>query len=322
MNHRHIETFYWAARLGSFAQAAHRLNATQSAISMRIQELEMRIGVPLFDRSQRTARLTNQGVLLMPFAEEILLAAERFRQAAAAKEEVVGYIRLGVAEIVALTWLPELISVVRRTYPRLQLEIEVALSHVIEEKLDAGALDMAFAACEMPQSRFASTVLESIDFCWMCSPSVPEIPDTITPRSLSELPVVATSREWQFRGSTLNWITTNDVHFRNLTICNTFRTAADLAIAGLGLAYLPEGLYRQELEHGRLRRLRSDPKSAPLQIYSIRPITNGLPAHQLLEGTAEAVVAANGKGDARSGAETDPSVAHDDHNQSPSNQSI
>ncbi|WP_309085785.1 LysR family transcriptional regulator [Chelativorans sp.] len=296
MNHRHIETFYWAARLGSFAQAAHRLNATQSAISMRIQELEARIGIPLFDRSQRTARLTRQGALLMPYAEEIILAADKFLQAASAKEEVVAYIRLGVAEIVALTWLPKLIGLVRQNYPRLQLEIEVALSHVIEEKLDAGALDMAFAACEMPHSRFASFPIETVDFCWMCSPALSEIPEILTPGSLSELPVIATSREWQFRGSTLTWLTTNDVHFRNLTICNTFRTAADLAVAGLGLAYLPDQLYSGDLASGRLKRLRSDPKPLPLQIYSIRPLSGSVPAHQLLEKAAETVAAAHDGG--------------------------
>ncbi|NEI74486.1 LysR family transcriptional regulator [Rhizobium lusitanum] len=290
MNHRHILTFYWAARLGSFARAAHRLNATQSAVSMRIQELEAQIGAQLFDRTQRTARLTPQGVLLMPFAEEILLATERFREAAAAKEEVVGYIRLGVAEIVALTWLPRFIGLLRRLYPRLQLELEVALSHVIEEKLDSGSLDMAFAACELPQSRFSSSPLESVDFCWMCSPAVSEIPEVITPRSLSELPVIATSREWQFRGSTLSWLTSNDVHFRHLTICNTFRTAADLAVAGLGLAYLPEQLYRGDMVSGRLKRLRSDPQPVALQIYSIRPL-GGVPAHRLLENAAETVLA-------------------------------
>src|SRR5690606_32661969 len=157
-------------------------------------------GIQLFDRSQRTARLTPQGALLMPYAEEIILAADKFLQAASTGEEVVAYVRLGVAEIVALTWLPKLIRMIRQNYPRLQLEIEVALSHVIEEKLDAGTLDMAFAACEMPQSRFASSRIEAVDFSWMCSPAVPEIPEVVTPRSLSELPFIATSREWQFRG--------------------------------------------------------------------------------------------------------------------------
>ena len=41
----------------------------------------------------------------MPHAEEVLLAADRFKHAASDKEQVEGYVRLGVAEIVALTWL-------------------------------------------------------------------------------------------------------------------------------------------------------------------------------------------------------------------------
>jgi len=291
VNYRQVETFYWAARLGSFAQAAHRLNATQSAVSMRIQELEARLGVPLFDRSQRTARLTPQGALLMPHAEEVLFAADRFLHAASDKEDVVGYVRLGVAEIVALTWLPKLIRFVRQAYPRLQLELEVTLSHLIEEKLYAGTLDVAFAACEISQSRFASTPIDTVRFAWMCSPELQAVPEVLTPQSLAELPVIATSREWQFRGSTLTWLTANDIHFRNLTICNTFRTAASLAIAGLGLAYLPEQLYRDEIEAGRLRQLRSDPEPSPLQIYAIRPLRDATAAHLLLEKVAEGAVA-------------------------------
>ena len=290
MNLRQIETFYWAARLGSFAQAAQRLNATQSAVSMRIQELEARIGVPLFDRSQRTARLTPQGVLLMPHVEEVLLAADRFRHAASEKEDIVGYVRLGVAEIVALTWLPDFIRFVRQNYPRLQLEIEVTLSHLIEEKLYAGALDVAFAACEMSQSRFVSSAIDEVQFSWMCSPALPAIPEVLTPTALSELPVIATSREWQFRGSTLAWLTSNEVHFRNLTICNTFRTAASLAIAELGFAYLPERLYRSEIEAGRLRRLRSDPSPLPLTIYAVRSLNGSTPAHVMLEKAAETAI--------------------------------
>jgi DNA-binding transcriptional LysR family regulator len=94
----------------------------------------------------------------------------------------------------------------------------VALSHVIEEKLIANELDMAFAACEMSSSRFVSTPVELVDFVWVCSPDRRDVPDVLTPKNLGELPIIATSREWQFRGSTLAWLTANDVHFRDLTI--------------------------------------------------------------------------------------------------------
>ena len=228
----------------------------------------------------------------MPHAEEVLLAADRFKHAASDKEQVEGYVRLGVAEIVALTWLPRLIRFVRQSYPRLQLELEVALSHLIEEKLYAGTLDVAFAACEMSKSHFTSAPIEAVRFAWMCSPKMTTVPEVLTPQRLSELPVIATSREWQFRGSTLTWLTANDVHFRNLTICNTFRTAASLAMSGLGFAYLPEQHFRAELEASSLRRLRFDPDPSPLQIYAIRPLSDAIDAHLLLEKAAETAIAA------------------------------
>lgn len=291
VNQRQLQTFYWAARLGSFAQAAAHLNATQSAVSMRIQELEGRLGTALFDRSQRAARLTPRGALLLPLAEEVLLAAERFLDAtAASKSEITGYIRLGVAEVVAMTWLPELVQNVRTNYPGLQLEIEVALSQVIEEKLHKGSLDMAFAACEVAQSQFSSSDLEEVSFVWAASPSFKGLPDTLTPKLLSALPIIATSREWQFRGSTLSWLTANEVHFRNVTICNTLRTAGSLAAAGLGLAYLPESLYSDDFASGRLRPLSCNPGSPPLKILAICSLASSTPAQRVIEATAQQLV--------------------------------
>lgn len=288
LNQRQIETFYWAARLGSFASAAQHLHATQSAVSMRIQELEQRVGNPLFDRTQRVARLTAQGVALMPYAEEILMAADRFLEASKSdRSEVSGYVRLGVAEIVAMTWLPDLIGQIRRDHPALQVEIEVALSHIIEEKLFKGSLDMAFAACEVPSSQFSSIQIEEVPFSWAKSPTLEGVPDVLTPQTLAKLPIVATSREWEFRGSTLSWLTKNDVHFRNVTICNTFRTAGSLAKAGLGLAYLPSALYADAFSRGELIKVPCNPENAPLRIWSICPLSSNSLATRMLESVAK-----------------------------------
>ena len=113
MRLKQITTFYWAAKLGSFVKAAHHLNATQSAVSVRIQQLESRLGTTLFHRAQGAARLTSEGELLLPLAEEVIAATERLLNAARHKEPVEGYVKLGVAEVVALTWLPEFLDALR-----------------------------------------------------------------------------------------------------------------------------------------------------------------------------------------------------------------
>ncbi|MDJ1466125.1 LysR family transcriptional regulator [Nitratireductor sp. GZWM139] len=272
MNHRQLETFYWAARLGSFARASAHLNATQSAISTRIQELEAHLAVTLFDRTRRSARITAEGAALLPLVQEVLDAAERLEQAAGRQPQVAGYVRLGVTEIVALTWLPELLSELRSAYPAVQVEIEVSLSQHLERKLERGTLDLIFAASDMQPSEFVSRQLGMIQFVWVAGPGLDGLPDMLTPETIPFVPIIATSREWQFRGSTLTWLTSNEVRFRKVTICNTFRTAASLAIAGLGVAYVPEALYRAELESGSLRKIDCWPLNPPLNIFSIAPL--------------------------------------------------
>jgi DNA-binding transcriptional LysR family regulator len=68
MNRKQLETFETIVRLGSFAAAAAKLNATQSTVSARIQELEA-LGVQLFDRAQRKANLTTKGRELVSYAQ-------------------------------------------------------------------------------------------------------------------------------------------------------------------------------------------------------------------------------------------------------------
>ena len=294
MNLRHLETFVWAARLGSFAKAAQKLNATQSAVSMRIQEIEGRLNATLFDRSQRNAKLTPEGTRLLPYAEEVLLSHQRLIEAAAPDQhQIAGYVRLGVTENVAVTWLGSLIKMLKSDHPLIQTELEIGVSHALEEKLNARTLDMALAACELPASKFHSTPLQSIDFRWMCSPDLPGVPDILTPEALAQLPILSVTREWQARGSHLKWFMENKIHYRHVTICNTFRTTASMAIDCLGLAQLPVRLFQEEVRTGALRIVPTEPEIPPLQILSITPAGDNSAVFRAIESVALRAAAAH-----------------------------
>jgi DNA-binding transcriptional LysR family regulator len=271
LNFRQIETFYWAATLGSFVKAARHLNATQSAVSMRIQELESRLGLVLFDRSQRTATLTSQGRQLFPLAERFLENAAAIAGLSGAPAEIAGHVRLAVAEVVAMTWLPDFIKTVQQRFPKVQIEVQVALSYVIEERILHGAVDMAFAPCELSRTDFTHTSLGAPIFRWMCAPGLKSAPESISAQELADHPVIITSRETQFRGSTRDWIGRNLVRFVRPTICNTFTIAGRMAIAGLGIAFLPVDCYRDALARGELRVVHCTPEVEPLEHFVVRP---------------------------------------------------
>src|ERR687887_1726174 len=72
-----VRTFVAAADAGRFQEAAAELAVTQQAVSKRIAALERDLGVRLFTRTPRGARLTIDGQAFLPHARELLRVAER-----------------------------------------------------------------------------------------------------------------------------------------------------------------------------------------------------------------------------------------------------
>lgn len=77
---KQMEAMYWVVKLGGFLPAAQKLHATQSAVSKRVQELEALVDTPLFDRSLRTARLTDKGQEMYLMAQRLLDEREQLLQ--------------------------------------------------------------------------------------------------------------------------------------------------------------------------------------------------------------------------------------------------
>ena len=124
----HLETLIWIARLGTFAAAAERLNASQPTISVRMRELESQIGAKIFQRHGRNMALTIRGRELVKQAEALWANAEEFLLAPSAFALATGVVRIGSGEIAAATYLPTFVAELDRAFPTLNLEVEIDLT--------------------------------------------------------------------------------------------------------------------------------------------------------------------------------------------------
>jgi DNA-binding transcriptional LysR family regulator len=146
-----LETLCWIARLGSFTAAAERLNTTQPAISKRVKELEDAIGISLFQRQGRRMELTVQGRDLVQRAQPLLTRLEDvvvFHDNLSAAN---GVIRMGVGEIVAVTWFAELMTRLKRLMPGVHYELDVGLTVDMRHRLHR-PMRMSRRCCRHTQS--------------------------------------------------------------------------------------------------------------------------------------------------------------------------
>ncbi|MEY8216564.1 MAG: LysR family transcriptional regulator [Colwellia sp.] len=79
-----LKTFVVCAELGSFSAASRKLGKAQSVVSQAIANLEVDLGLSLFDRSTRKPTLTKQGVKLLAHAQATLIQSQELESAAMA----------------------------------------------------------------------------------------------------------------------------------------------------------------------------------------------------------------------------------------------
>ena len=279
MNLKQLETLYWAAKLGSFTAAAERLNSTQSTISMRIQDLELDFGVELFDRSRRTARVTAKGRELVKYVEQLLNLVAEIRQRLSAPETIPGTLRLGVAEMVSVTWLPALIQVLHDRYPKIVLELDEALTQDLVGRLRSGNLDLILAPGRMPEYDLNTRSLGTVEFLWMAAPNL-GVPDgRLNARDLQQWPIIALSRESYHHSRIEDWFRSGNAYYRHIYTCKSFGVASSLASAGLGVTLLPIECFQDQVDSGRLNIIETDPPMSPVEFTAtiamdgINPIT-------------------------------------------------
>lgn len=289
MTLKHLEALYWVWRLGSFTAASERLHSTQSAISMRIRDLEEALGQELFDRTARAARLTAKGQELVGYAERVMELMAEIKARIGDPTIVSGIVRVGVTEYVALTWLPDLVRELNARYPRVTLEMNVDLTLSLLEKLRGGEIDLALLPGPIAQPGLRNISLGLVEFAWMASPAL-KIPDrSLTPRDLDNWPILTLSKTSNLYAVLERWFEESGAVGRRTDTCNSLSVLASWTIAGLGIGYLPVAHFGRDIRAGRLRIVDVTPRLPDIEYVAALDLRHPQPLTQSVAELAVAV---------------------------------
>ena len=253
--------FLAVARERSFTKAAAKQGISQSALSHTIRALEERLGLRLLARTTRKVAPTAAGERLL---QAVGPEFEKIESALAALSELrgkpTGTIRITTNDhaIETILW-PKLVKFLPKyTEIKVELIVEQGLTDIIAEHYDAGVRFGEQVAKDMiavrigPDVRFAVVGAKSY-FAKRPGPKEPQ--DLIAHDCINvRLPTYGGLYAWDF-----------EKHNRNLKVrvegqlaFNTTSQMINAALAGFGLAYVPEDLVRPHLAKGRLKRVLED----------------------------------------------------------------
>jgi DNA-binding transcriptional LysR family regulator len=252
---KQLEAIYWIADLGSFAAAAAKLNTTQSAVSKRVQELEQHFNVELFDRSKRTARLTEKGAEILIHAKSLLEERDHFIERVSSSQVLIRHFRLGVTELTAMTWLPRLVGMIRSEYPRVSIEPDVELSATLFDRLMNDTVDLIIIPDVFNDSRCITVPLKAVENAWM---AVPDLYESDEPLSLADLSRFTMLVQGNRSGTGLvygRWLSTHGVSPSKTVNCESLVAQIGFTVSGLGVSYLPVPVTAQLIREGRLKRI-------------------------------------------------------------------
>ncbi len=136
-------TFLMVAETGSFIDAAHKLNITQSTVSARIKGLEELLGRPVFERSKTGADLTSAGEQFHKHALALVRVWQRAQLEVSLSDQHRDHLAVGAPHSLWQGFLLKSVSKLRKDAPDVAVSATAALPDVLTQRLIEGTLDLA-----------------------------------------------------------------------------------------------------------------------------------------------------------------------------------
>ena len=265
----HVFLFAEVVSAGSFARAAQRLGMPPNSVSRKIQRLETDLGARLIHRSTRKLTLTAAGRAFFdrcaPSIAELALAGRDWSDADPLSR---GLVRVAAPtdffDVFRLEWIAEFLAL----HPQLRMEF---LLDDAKTDLIAASIDVAFRAKHLVDALHVGHQLFETSFRLVASPAyvaargTPAKPSSLSthdclPQSNRPGPVV-----WQLKGPD----GASDVEVNGRFTVNAARVVLRAAVAGLGIALLPDSVTAPEIKAGRLVRVLPRYRREGADLYAV-----------------------------------------------------
>jgi len=261
-----LRTFVEVADAGGISPAALRLGVSKSIVSRRLLRLEADLGAQLLARSTRGAALTEAGATFRDHAARVCAEIDAAGDSIAPAGELRGRLRVAAPLSVGLTHFAPVLAEMARRHPRLHIQACYSDRFV---DLIAEGYDCAIRVGYLPDSNLVARRIGPIHGKLVASPDyvkahgAPETPDDLAAHQA----LMQGTEAWQLTDG--DKVVTARPRGRFKADNGTALVAA--AVAGLGIAYLPDWLTYEHVAAGALVPVMTRHPPPAAGAYVVRP---------------------------------------------------
>jgi len=232
-----LRYFHAIAEAGTLNGACKRLGVNHSTVFRRINTLETKLGVRLFERRDARYILTGSGEALVARTEQITTAIDEVdRLIVGGDQTLKGTIRITAPDGFACYSLPPLIAEFRALYPGIDIELLASGDDFNLSRLEA---DIAIRSTSSPPEHLIGRKLFTMPWNLYGSPQFFKKPmGSFGLRQLASYPLIGPDRGL-LRINSMQWLEKHKEKLNIVVRTNTFMAMAALARQGVGVALLP-----------------------------------------------------------------------------------
>jgi len=257
MDIKNLVTFINVAELRSFTKAGDKLGYSQSTVSFQIRQLENELGVPLFERINRTVTLTEHGSRLLQSAYKINDLLQGFLDDTEAASEIRGVVRLVMADSLCNEVIGRIFPELHRAYPGITLECVAAGTQEMFRMLNQNEADLVYTLdSHIYDTNYINLQEGRIGVHFVCAANHP-LADrpSVSLKELIQQPFLLTEKGMSYRRVMDEALAAKSLEIRPVFVSGNTDLIRNLVAQGAGISFLPDYTTKELIAAGKLKYL-------------------------------------------------------------------
>lgn len=231
-------SFLTVAECKSITAAADKLHLTKSAVSHNLSKIEKELDVPLFFRGNNNWALASAGETLLPYAQKVMQADQRFNEIVRALTGLSsGSVKLGTCSSTCINWIPGILKSFREKFPGITVEVTSGFCNSqLLTKLRSNEIDLAIGGYLEAADLEVTEIFKDEMLCVTSVDFEPQNHTYVVSDDLKKLPNMISLGDYGEEALPV-------AKHMGITACNTFTSVDDaslvaLAESGLGFCIM------------------------------------------------------------------------------------